>query len=65
MVFVSGGQTAQDNESFFNVTLLNWAIEGQNNESYRKKEKYTLFEKFPTKGGGGFGAVGIPTFTGF
>ena len=35
MVFVRGGQKEQDNESFFKVTPLIWAIEDQNNESYR------------------------------
>ena len=48
-----GGQKAKDNESFFKVTPLIWAIEDQNNESYRvglskKEEKFPLFEKFPT-----------------
>ena len=39
-------------------TSFFWAIEGQNNESYRgvgsskKEEKFPLFEKFPTEGGG-------------
>ena len=51
------GQKAQDKESFFKVTPLIWAIEGQNNESYRggwtfkNRRKFPLFEKFPTKGG--------------
>ena len=58
MVFVSVGQKAQDKKSFFKVTPLIWAIEDQNNKSYRggvgpskKEEKFPLFEKFPTKGG--------------
>ena len=35
MVFVRGGQKAQDNEAFFKVTPLIEAIEDQNNKSYR------------------------------
>ena len=69
-----GGQKAQDNEPFLKFTPLIWAIEGQNNESYRvgwtfkKEEKFPLFEKFPTEGGEGGvwrGWDGFPTFTGF
>ena len=34
--FLWGRKKAQDNESFLKVTPLIWAIEGQNNESYRR-----------------------------
>ena len=37
VVFVRWGSKAQDNKSFLKVTPLIWAIEGQNNESYRGK----------------------------
>jgi len=67
--FCDGGvQITQDNESFFKVTPFVWSIEGQNNNSYRaggfdlkKREKFTLFEKFPSERGGegGSGEVGM------
>ena len=75
--FCEGGvKKTQDNESFSKVTPLIWAIEGQNNESYRggldlkkKSSKIPLFEKFPTEvgGGGGFWRDwdGFPTLTSF
>ena len=51
MVFVRGGQKAQDNESFFKVTPLIWAIEGQNNKSI--KGGLTFKKKLiPTEGAG-------------
>ena len=43
---------ALSSKSFFKVTPLIWAIEGQNNKSYRgvgpskKEEKFPLFKKF-------------------
>ena len=64
MVFVRGGQKAQDTESFLKVTPLIWAIEGQNNELYRGVGpsfffiKLPLFEKLPTKGVGRSGWSG-------
>ena len=69
MVFVMGGcQKAQDNKSFFNVTPLIWAIEDQNNESYRggwtfkKRRKILLFENSQTRGGGLERFGWFPTF---
>ena len=67
MVFVRGGQTAQDNKSFFKVTPLIWAIEDQNNESYRggldlqkkKKNSHFLKNSQPRGGEGGSGEVGM------
>ena len=60
MVIVRGGQKAQDNNSFLKATPLVWAIEGQNNESYRG------FWTFPTKGGRVWrGCDGFPYFTFF
>ena len=58
MVFMRGGQKAQYNRSFFKVTPLIWAIEDQNNKSYRggwtlkKEEKFPLFKKIPNLEGG-------------
>ena len=59
-----GLKKPQDNESLFKDTPLIWAIMGQKNESYRggvgplKKEKFLLFEKFPTEGVGGLERLG-------
>ena len=53
MVFVREVKKHKITSHFFKVTHLIWAIEGQNNESYRgvgpskKEEKFPFFEKFP------------------
>ena len=70
-----GGQKAQDNESFFKVTPLIWAIEDQNNESYRggldlqkkKKNSHFLKNSQPSGGEGGVWREwdGFPLLTGF
>ena len=49
MVFVRGGKKVKGNESFFKVTPLILAIEGQNDESY--KGVWT-FKKIPNLGRG-------------
>ena len=47
LLFVSG-QEAQDKESFFKVTPLIRAIEGQNNESYSGGWTFKKRRKIPT-----------------
>ena len=39
MVFLVGGQKAQDTESFFKVTPLIWAIEGQKYSHFLKNSQ--------------------------
>ena len=68
MVSVRGwGQKAQDNESFFKVTLLILAIEGQNNESYRGGWTFKKKNSQPRGGEGGVWREwdGFPLFTEF
>ena len=46
---LGGGQKEQDNEWFFKVTPLIWAIDDQNNESYRRElDLQKDWDCFPT-----------------